>query len=100
MNDRSSASTAVSTKRAPSERQLAANRANAQRSTGPRTAAGKARASLNALRHGILARSAFNQVIEGEGRRAEFEEIAAGLREDGRPRSLSEPRAVQQLAGC
>ena len=29
------------------------NRANAQKSTGPRTAAGKQRSSLNALRHGI-----------------------------------------------
>ena len=31
---------------------LAANRRNAQKSTGPRTAAGKARARLNRLRHG------------------------------------------------
>ncbi len=31
---------------------LAANRANAQKSTGPRTAGGKARARLNNLQHG------------------------------------------------
>lgn len=31
---------------------LAANRRNAQRSTGPRTARGKARSRLNGLRHG------------------------------------------------
>src|SRR5215213_8060140 len=36
-----------------SARQLAANRANARRSTGPRSARGKARSSLNALRHGL-----------------------------------------------
>jgi len=30
-----------------------ANRANAQKSTGPRTAAGKSRASRNAMRHGL-----------------------------------------------
>ena len=32
-----------------------ANRANAARSTGPRTRRGKARASRNALRHGLAA---------------------------------------------
>ena len=36
-----------------SERQLAANRANAQKSSGPRSAAGKKRASRNALTHGL-----------------------------------------------
>jgi hypothetical protein len=36
-----------------SPRQIAANRSNAQRSTGPRTAAGKARARANATRHGL-----------------------------------------------
>src|SRR5271169_160112 len=35
---------------------LAARRANALRSTGPRSAAGKARSCLNALRHGRRAR--------------------------------------------
>ena len=36
-----------------SARRMAANRRNAQRSTGPRTAAGKKRASRNALKHGL-----------------------------------------------
>jgi hypothetical protein len=38
-----------------SERQLAANRRNAARSTGPRTRAGKMRSRRNALRHGLAA---------------------------------------------
>jgi hypothetical protein len=38
------------------EKQIAANRANARRSTGPKTAAGKKRASQNALRHGLAVR--------------------------------------------
>jgi hypothetical protein len=36
-----------------SEKQIAANRANAKRSTGPRTAKGKKASSRNAYRHGL-----------------------------------------------
>ena len=36
-----------------SEKQIAANRANAKRSTGPKTAAGKQKSSRNAFLHGL-----------------------------------------------
>ena len=36
-----------------SEKQIQANRKNAKRSTGPKTAAGRARSRRNALRHGL-----------------------------------------------
>ena len=38
------------------EKQIAANRANAQLSTGPRTDAGKAASSSNAVSHGLTSR--------------------------------------------
>jgi len=47
----------LSMRRPISERKLQANRANAKRSTGPRTEAGKAASRKNALKHGILSRS-------------------------------------------
>jgi hypothetical protein len=43
-----------------SQARLAANRANARKSRGPRTAAGRTRASRNALRHGLAAISRHN----------------------------------------
>jgi hypothetical protein len=39
-----------------SDRQIAANRANAEKSTGPKTPDGKRRAAANARRHGLSAR--------------------------------------------
>jgi hypothetical protein len=90
----------LSSKPAVSERKASANRANAQRSTGPRTAKGKAASSLNALRHGILARAAFNVSIEGEERRAEFDALVAGFAQEYQPRTITEYLTVQQLAGC
>ncbi|MBN9658072.1 MAG: hypothetical protein J0H49_07830 [Acidobacteria bacterium] len=44
------------TKQPISERRLAANRANAQRSTGPRTPEGKRRVSQNASRHNLYSK--------------------------------------------
>ncbi len=46
-----------------SEAQMSANRANAQKSTGPRTSEGKAVVSQNAVTHGFLAHET---VIQGE----------------------------------
>jgi hypothetical protein len=40
-----------------SEAKLAANRANAELSTGPRSAEGKQRSSLNAMKHGLTGRT-------------------------------------------
>ena len=55
-----------------SERQTAANRANALRSTGPKTPEGKAAVRLNAVQHGLLARDA---VLPGEAADA-FEDLS------------------------
>ena len=54
-----------------SERQRAANRANALRSTGPKTQEGKAAVRFNAVKHGLLAQDA---VLPGEDAEA-FEDL-------------------------
>ena len=51
---------------AASDRRLRANRANAARSTGPRTKAGKAATRLNALRHGLAASSHYEAGADQE----------------------------------
>ena len=47
-------------------KQVAANRRNAQRSTGPRTAAGKSTSSRNALRHGLSRPQEMNAATEAD----------------------------------
>ena len=47
----------------PSEKKIAANRRNAQKSTGPKTLSGKTIASMNALKHGLCARK---PIVTGE----------------------------------
>lgn len=55
---------------------IAANRRNATRSTGPRTLAGKARASTNAVTHGLTAR--LDVMLPGEDPAA-CQEFGAGM---------------------
>jgi hypothetical protein len=76
------------------ERQIEANRANAQRSTGPVTADGKARVRQNATKHGL---TAANVVIAGEDAR-DFGELLDALRDDLRPVGATEEMLVQLIA--
>ncbi len=75
--------------------QIQANRLNAQKSTGPRTAAGKEQASQNALKHGLLAREA---VIQGEDPE-EFELYREGMLEELAPAGAVETMLAQRVVG-
>ena len=88
-----------------SERQIAANRANAGRSTGPKTKAGKVKSSRNSLKHGLSGsknRSSPNQktgptitetqLTLARIRRVRVELVAAVL-------ESPKPRLIKQLRG-
>jgi len=83
-----------------SPRKAAANRRNASKSTGPRTAKGKSRSRLNALKHGILASQAVISTIEGSAERKLFEATVAGLADDFQPVGTYEQLLVQEIAAC
>ena len=72
------------------------NRANALKSTGPRTKTGKGASRLNALKHGLCANPASGVVEDGE----EFERLHEELSDRFEPRDLLEVGLVHRVAVC
>jgi hypothetical protein len=81
-------------------KRTAANRRNAQLSTGPRTEEGKSRSRQNALKHGILASALLVTAGEGAEDPAEFNEFLTGLRRDLAPVGTLEEMMVEKIAVC
>jgi hypothetical protein len=77
----------------PNPRALA-NRANSRHSTGPRSAAGKQRSSMNALRHGLTAACA---VLPSEDRAA-YDLHCRGFFDEYKPATPTETQLTQELA--
>jgi len=77
-----------------SEAQRQACQQNAKKSTGPRTAAGKAHARLNAVKHGLTAKL---PVLPFEDP-AEFEALKQGFLHDFAPQTTYQTFLVTQLA--
>ena len=80
---------------ARSPAQIEASRRNGARSRGPVTEEGKARASRNALKHGLTAMH--HLVLEDEAP-AELEEMTARLMAEVAPMSEIEARLARRLA--
>lgn len=77
-------------------KQLAANRQNALRSTGPRTPEGKAVSSMNARTHGLLCRG----ILLPDEDRNVFQTFSRGLREPLRPRGDLEDLLADRIISC
>ena len=76
------------------EKQIAANRANAQKSTGPRTPRGKAAVSQNAVTHGLLAKSV---VLQSESQER-FSALLAWFASEYDPQGPTQTALVQMMA--
>ena len=77
------------------EAQVRANRLNAQKSTGPRTEAGKAVVAQNAVRHGLLSEKT---VISGEDP-GQFESYRAMLLAELHPAGAMEAILAERIVG-
>jgi hypothetical protein len=78
-----------------SSAKIAANRTNAKFSTGPRTPAGKARASQNATKFGL-----FSGTFTHPGEEKDYAAIRASLREAFDPQTAPEQAALDQICGA
>jgi hypothetical protein len=78
------------------EKQIQANRHNALRSTGPKTSEGKAAVRLNALRHGLRARSLLRPGENPE----EYARLCHDLENEWRPQNRTEHLLVEQMAAA
>ncbi|MBZ5516390.1 MAG: hypothetical protein LAN62_16385 [Acidobacteriia bacterium] len=77
---------------------LAANRANAQRSTGPATPEGKARASRNSLKHGCYAEASRETMLALGEDPEEFDALLADLLDAYAPEDAIGRQMVEDLA--
>ena len=74
--------------------QFAANQANSQHSTGPKTPDGKARSSRNSFKHGLYSK---DLVLPNEDP-AELDRLRASLRQEHQPSNTTEDILVNDLA--
>ena len=81
-----------------SERQLAANRANSLKSTGPRTRAGKEVVRANAITHGLYATVLSKYKCPGLIDEGMYEQLVQQFQEDFKPKTQIEMTLIESLA--
>jgi hypothetical protein len=80
------------------EKQINANRLNAQKSTGPTTPEGKAAVRHNALRHGLLAQDIFINAGDGREDPEDYGALLDDLRDALQPEGRLELIMVEKIA--
>jgi hypothetical protein len=90
----------VSTIRPISEKQREANRRNASQSTGPKTEAGKQASRMNAVTHGLLAKTVAITAGDYQEDEQEFGQLLEDLREQFTPVGVAEDLEIQKIALC
>ena len=81
-----------------SAKKVAANAKNAQKSTGPRTEAGKAKAAMNTYRHGFFAKHLFPTTQQAAEDKEDYLAVANGIHEHYQPVGYLENFWVEKIA--
>jgi hypothetical protein len=79
-----------------SQKQIEANRRNALKSTGPKSEEGKAKSSMNALRHGLTA----EQAVLPHENEDDYEKFREGMLESYAPEDSAELAIVEELVNA
>ena len=75
---------------------ISANRRNAQLSTGPKTALGKAKSALNAVKHGVFLKECLKNISDEEAR--DYEALRLGVFESLKPRDQMQAILCDKVA--
>jgi len=84
--------------RTVSPRKIEANRQNARKGTGPKTAAGKKRVSKNAIKHGFFSKCLLVQHRDGKESQDEYDDFYAGICKYFEPVGWLEELWVEKIA--
>jgi len=95
VNDPDSTQTLTSSSNGSSARRIEANRRNAKKSTGPKTALGKTSSSWNSTRHGLLSKRL--PILVGRSKK-NFARLLSNLRQDLAPVGTLEEVLVEKMA--
>ncbi len=85
---------------ATSAKQIAANRRNARKSTGPRTPEGRAVSSRNAITHGLHACDIILKSPHLSEDRSQYEHLLDSLIDELKPKGVLQEHLVLKIANC